>query len=347
MTPDAALGVAIVGAGWAGTRQAEAVVELGRSIRVVALVDTDADFLAERAAALSIGRTYTDLGEALRDAEVEAVSICTPHRLHAPMTIQAAEAGRHVLVEKPMATTVVEATAMIDAAHVNGVRLYVAESAVYQPDVIALRELVSTRRYVGELTAAAYIAGYRAPDPSYPGRREWLTRPELGGTGVWVLNGIHVVAQLRAVLGEVRAVHFVEHRASSFARDDLEGTMSGLLTMESGLGVWLLESPETRFPVRQKGFQLYGDRGIVFGHASGYFVSSDELDGDDPVWMEYSPAPLSAYALEMAAFADHVGGVDGPTDGISERRSLAIVEAGLESARRGRPVDLRERYGPL
>lgn len=342
------IGLAIIGAGWAGNRQAEAIAELGTGLRVAALVDNDPDHLMERARALGVRTTYPDLAAALADPDVAAVSICTPHRAHAGMAIQAAEAGRHVLVEKPMATTVADATRMLEAAKANGVRLYVAENEVYKPHIRFLRELVRSGRYVGELTAAAFVTGYRSPSPSYPGRRSWLTLPEEGGTGTWMLNGVHGMAQLRHVLGEVQSVYVLEHRASSFRRDDLEGTMSGALTLESGLVVWIVNTPETRFPPSRLGFQLYGDRGIVFGHPDGYTVHSDELGGgDEIVRFGYPPERLSSYALEMQAFADFVAGDEGPTDGTSERRTLAVIEAGLESARSGRPVDLAERFGPL
>jgi predicted dehydrogenase len=68
---------------------------------------------------------------------------------------------------------------------------------------------------------------------------------------------------------------------------------------------------------------------------------------NDIVWYEYAPPPLSSYALEMEAFARFVVDGTGPTDGLSERRSLAIIEEGVESAATGRPVDLAERFGTL
>src|SRR5687767_1263168 len=127
------LRVAMVGVGWAGARQVEAMRELGRKLTVDCLVDSDADFLRARAVELGVGKTHRSLDAALADAEVDAVSICTPHQLHCEMAIAAAQAGKHVLVEKPMATTVEEATRMIVAAEAHGVTLYVAETQMYAP----------------------------------------------------------------------------------------------------------------------------------------------------------------------------------------------------------------------
>ena len=108
--------VAIVGVGWAGTRHVEAIRELGRKLTVDCLVDSDAAFLAEKSTELAVEKTYGSIESALWDPEVDAISICLPHRYHCDVAIAAGEAGKHVLVEKPMAMNVDEATRMIDAA---------------------------------------------------------------------------------------------------------------------------------------------------------------------------------------------------------------------------------------
>jgi predicted dehydrogenase len=340
------LRIAIVGVGWAGTRQVEAVRELGRKVSVVCLVDNDPAHLAAKGEEFGIAKGYLALEEALADPEIDAVSICLPHALHCPAALAAAAAGKHVLVEKPVALTVEDATRMIDAARRQGVRLYVAENVPYQPMSRFLREVVATGQHVGELTFAAFTSGFRAPEFGYPGRREWLTRPELGGTGTWMLHGIHSMAGLRFILGEVASVYMREHHAHSFVRTDLEGTMSGLLTLESGLHVSVLQSCETRVPGPLRGYTLYGDQGVLFASESQCeFYANDR---PEPIRLAYPEAALSDYALELEAFADFVAGVVvGPTTGYSERRSLAIVQAGYESAREGRPIVLKERFGEL
>ena len=341
------LRLAIVGVGWAGTRQAEAVRELGRKVAVECLVDSDADQLSQKSAELDVPRTYADLDAALADPRVDAVSICLPHALHCSATLAAISAGKHVLVEKPLATTVEEASRMIDAAEAAGLTLYVAENVPYQSMSKVLRGIVVGGEPIGELTAASLVAGFRAPNFAYPGRRAWLTRPDLGGTGTWMLHGIHTMAQLRYILGEVRTVYVREHHASSFQRTAIEGTMSGLLTLERGVHVSILQTSETRLPGNLGGYVLYGDRGSVRASSAGYEVFTDDA-GNDPAIQSYPAEALSDYAQELEAFADQVAGrAEGPTTARSERRSLAIVQAGYESARTGLPVDLRQRFGAL
>ncbi len=342
-----ALRLAIVGVGWAGTRQVQAIRELGAvsRIEVECLVDSDADHLAAKSAELEVPKTYGVLEQALADPRVDAVSICLPHSLHCSAAVAVARAGKHVLVEKPIAVTVAEATMMLEAAEAGKVKLFVAENLPYQAMARFLREIVRTGEHLGEIVSASVVSGFHAPSFSYPGRRSWLTRPELGGTGTWMLHGIHTMAQLRSILGEVETVYLREHHTRSFEPRDIEGTMSGLLSMASGISVTVLQTSEVRLSHDLSGYVLHGDSGSLRGSTAGceIFPAAGE-----PFFVSYPADPLSEYARELEAFADFVlQDRPGLTDGRSERRTLAVVQAGYESAASGQPVNLRDRFGEL
>ena len=337
--------LAIVGVGWAGSRHAEAIAELGRKVEIDCLVDSDGDFLRGKAKELGIDKIYTDFDAVLADGEVDAVSLCSPHPFHCRQAIQAAGAGKHVLVEKPMAMDVDEAGAMIAAARDNDVKLYVAESASYEPIAHFLRDLVQGGEYIGELVSASLVRGFRAPHYGYPGRRAWLAQPDKGGRGSWTLHGIHTVGQMRYILGEVETVYMGEHKGSAYQRTDLEGTMSGTLTLASGVHVAVVQTPEVKLYGDLGGYVLHGDKGSLRASDTRCFIFDDEHDG---MRVDYPSAALSSYAQEIEAFADYIeAGVEGPTTGFMERRSLAIVQAGYESAASGQAVDLRQRFGAL
>lgn len=239
-----------------------------------------------------------------------------------------------------MAMNVAEATRMIDAAEAAGVCLYVAESAVYQPIAPFLRDVVRSRQWIGELTSAQVSAGFRAPDYSYPARRAWLAQPDQGGLGTWTLHGIHTVAQLRYVFGEVASVYAQGHQAASFQRNDVEATVSAALTMVSGITVQLLQTAETRLPAQLAGYVLHGDKGSLHASDDSCQVYTD----DGPSIVNIPPARYTEHALELLAFADHIAGTPGPTTGVAERRSLAVVQAGYESMASGAPVQLAEHF---
>jgi predicted dehydrogenase len=320
----------------------------------VALVDNDADFLAAKAAELGVGRIYTQFEDALSDPAIDAVSICTPHPLHAPMTLAAVNAGKHVLVEKPIALSVDEATQMIEAAEAKGVTLFVAENAAYSARARYLRQLVQSGEPIGAVTTALLVAGFRAEAFVYPGRRDWLTRPQAGGTGTWMLHGIHSMAELRVIFGEVETVYLRQHKTASFQRRELEGTVAGLLTLASGPHIAIVQSSETQLPGNLGGYVVHGERGSVRAgkERAELFLAgaaeSDSADPHTPQIVTYPQSPLSEYAQEIADFAAAVqSGEEGLTGGRSERRTLAIVQAGYESMETGLPVHLRERFGPL
>ncbi len=340
------LQMAILGVGWAGSRHVEAISELGRKVVANCLVDADRDHLTEQAQELGIGKIYMNFEEALADSEVDCVSICLPHALHCEAAISAAEAGKHILCEKPLALTVEEATRMMDAAEVANVALYVAESLSYSPMSQFLRQVASSGEYIGEVVAASTASGFRArPTYAYDGRRAWLSTPGLGGTGTWMLHGIHKMAQLRYVLGEAETVYVREHHARSFGRSDVEGTMSGLLTMVGGYPVSVVQTCEARIGGALGGYVIHGDEGSLCATEEGCEVFRDNRE---PLTLSYPEAPMSEFAQEIEAFADTVAGTtEGPTTARSERRSLAIVQAGYESAESGLPVNLRERFGEL
>lgn len=333
--------LAVVGAGWAGSRQTEAVRELDGLIEVACLVDPDEAHLRERCQALQVSGSSTDLHEILSDRTIDAVSICTPHPLHCEQAVAAASAGKHVLVEKPMAMDVEQASRMLQAAEAAGVCLYVAESATYQPMASLLRDVVQSGRWIGELTAASVSAGFRAPDYGYPDRRAWLAQPDKGGLGTWFLHGIHTVGQLRYVFGEVDVVYATRHAASSFTRNDVEATVSASLTMASGVAVQVLQTAETKLPADLEGYVLHGDKGSLHMHRDGgrlYAGGGDVQPVDAPT------SPVSEYAAELRAFVETIRGRVGPTTGRSERRTLAVVQAGYESMATGQVIDLRQRF---
>ena len=90
---------------------------------------------------------------------------------------------------------------------------------------------------------------------------------------------------------------------------------------------------------------LHGESGSIRASAESYELITD---GEDPAPRPYPPSQLSSYALEFQTFANHIEGDDSaPTTGYSERKTLAVVQAGAESAVSGNAIDIQERFGSL
>lgn len=124
------IGVAMVGCGQIAEAHLKAVASVGQA-RLAFAVDVDAEKARSAAERYGAPRWSADFEEALSDPAVDAVVLCLPHDLHMPFSVRAAEAGKHVLVEKPMALSEAEARTMVASAERSGVRLSVGQSTRY------------------------------------------------------------------------------------------------------------------------------------------------------------------------------------------------------------------------
>jgi len=326
--------IAVVGVGWAGTRQIEAVAELDGEVEVVALVDPDLEHARGIADRFAIGSIHSDYRSILTDDTIDAVSICTPHDSHRDIAVAAAEAGRHVLCEKPLALTIQDGLHMNEVAERNGITLFVAENECYTALARFLKAGVS--EVVGEILHISVRSGFRNPDFGYVGRRSWLTQPERGGTDTWMLQGVHTIAQIRFAFGEIKQVFMSPHSGDSFRRGDLAASMTGTLVLEDGVAINLIQTSEIDFGDLRT-YDIYGSEGSIAVNSRGY----RRTDSETSEVVLFPSDGLSSYAREIQAFVANVRGEQsGPTTGRGELRTLAVVQAGYESARNGSVVSL-------
>jgi len=142
------------------------------------------------------GNAYASVDELLRDARVDAVYIATPHQFHAEHAIAAAKAGKHVLVEKPMALTIAEAEAMVAAARQAGVKLLVGHSHSLDPPIAATRAIIES----GEFGRVRMITALNFTDFLYRPRRAEELDTASGG-GVIFNQAMHQVDIVRLLAG--------------------------------------------------------------------------------------------------------------------------------------------------
>ncbi len=319
--------ICVIGGGWAGSRQIEAVAELASDVEVLALVDPDVEHATGVAARFGIGSVYDDYRSILSDDTIDAVSVCTPHDSHRDIAIQAAEAGKHVLCEKPLALSVQDGVEMNEVAERHGITLFVAENECYTAQARFLKTGLS--EIVGELLHVSVRSGFRSPDFGYSGRRAWLTEPEHGGTDTWTLQGVHTIAQIRFAFGEIEQVFMSPHSGASFRRRNLNASMTGTLVLEGGVAINLIQTSEVDFGDLRT-YDIYGSEGSIAVNSNGYrLLGSAAAD-----FVPFPATGLSSYAREIRAFVANVRGEQsGPTTGRSELQTLAVIQAGYESAR--------------
>src|SRR5438309_488803 len=199
------LGVAIFGAGRPGNAHARAISQTAGA-RLIAVFDAD----GARAAAFAEDhgcQAFTSSDEVLRRDDVALVMVALPNFLHERATVDAASAGKHIFLEKPMADTVEECDRMLDAVGRAGVQLLVAHSQRYFGSTIRAREIVQG----GELGQPVFATDTWYKNFGLEGRLPWFLDRATGG-GMWLMNGAHMldrtcwvldseVASIRAWIG--------------------------------------------------------------------------------------------------------------------------------------------------
>jgi predicted dehydrogenase len=188
--------------------------------------------LARSLAAATGARHSGNVEELLASQDVDAVLISTPHHLHAPLAVKAAESGKHVVVEKPMATTLKDCDRMIDAASRSGVVLSVCYCQRYDPRVQRARQLID-KGLLGDI-GGTRIAFGQSRGPEYwkgglTGRAisDWRSQRETAGGGVLIMNACHILDYMSWLVGsQVSEVNAVTGNLSGLAEVEDSVSMS-------------------------------------------------------------------------------------------------------------------------
>ncbi len=195
--------VGIVGCGAINTRRHIPELTANPQAKIVAFCDP----VASRAETLAVkhsAKAYSDFDALLKHAGLDAVVIGTPNALHAPQTLAALKAGKHVLVEKPMATTREDAKAMIAAAKAGGKVLMVGQNQRLARAHQIAHDILATGR-LGKVISFRTAFKHRGPEfwcIDAPSTNTWFFKKELASMGVCGDLGIHKADLMRYLLGE-------------------------------------------------------------------------------------------------------------------------------------------------
>lgn len=224
---------------------------------LVAVSRADSDKAESFAREFGASRWYRDWRELIADEEVEAIYVATPVHLHAEQTIAAAEAGKHILCEKPMAMSVEECDRMIAACEANQVKLGVAYYRHHYPVIKRIREILKTGE-IGKPVLAQVNAFERFdPAPSHP--RHWLIEKALSGGGPMFDFGCHRIEVLINLFGEVKEIRSLVGNVL-FERE-VEDTATALLQFERGPQALLSVTHAAAEP--QDTLEIFGSSGSI------------------------------------------------------------------------------------
>ncbi|MBL8839075.1 MAG: Gfo/Idh/MocA family oxidoreductase [Alphaproteobacteria bacterium] len=325
----AAVPVGIVGAGYFGGQHARAIAALGGRLRVAAVASRT---LAAASSLAGPGvRAYDDWRRLVEDRDVAAVCICTPHDLHEPVAVAAAQAGKAVLLEKPMATSVVECDRIIAAA--ARVPFMVAQPSRYMPAFALARRVIADGRIGDPVHVRSPMIKAWLRDK----RRPWHLDSARGG-GMWMTNGIHMVDRLCFLLGaRPRAVSasIGTQLHAAMAVDDIGVALYTFSGGRSGL----VEAIGYAEGAPDHDCIVHGTKGMLrCHHADGLALGQGER------WTHIG-ARAENWVLDTLTglwrdFLAHVDGAPSPIPGEEGRAHLAAVLAARDAAAEGRTITL-------
>jgi len=306
-----------------------------KDVEIVAVCDIVKE-RAEDAAETYDARAYTDYKELIADDAIDVISVCLPNNLHAPVSIDALNAGKHVLCEKPMATSREEAEQMIEAAEKNGKKLMIAHNQRFVSSHEKAKAMIESGE-IGKIYSFRTAFGHGGPEGwSIDGRDSWFFNKEEAFIGAMGDLGVHKTDLIRYLLGEdvIEVGGFVE--TSAKGDTDVDDNAVCILKMESGI-IGTLAASWSYNTAQDNSTVIYAEKATL----------RLEDDPEHSLIVQYTNGEVVKYELDAIQtneeggqttthVIDHfvdaiVNDTDVPVSGEEGMKSLQVVLAALES----------------
>lgn len=340
------LKVAVIGCGSIATHRHLPEYAANENVEITAVCDIVGE-RAEEAAVKYQAKAYTDYKILLKEENIDAVSVCLPNYLHAPVSIDALNTGAHVLCEKPMATSIEEADKMIEAAEQNGKKLMIGHNQRFVASHQKAKELIESGA-IGKIYSFRTAFGHGGPEGwSADGKESWFFKKDKAFIGAMGDLGVHKADLVRYLLQDefVEVGAFVETSAKE--NTDVDDNATLILKSEKGtIGTlaasWAYTAKEDNSTV------IYGEKATL------------RLE-DDPVYSlvaQYANGETVKYELGAIQSNDEGGqttthvidhfveSIQNDTipliNGVEGKKSLAIILGALESVKTKRIYSLEK-----
>jgi UDP-N-acetyl-2-amino-2-deoxyglucuronate dehydrogenase len=334
--------VALVGCGRISKNHFEAIEKID-GLELVAVCDIDPE-RARRAGAEWKAPHFTSYERMLAESNADLVTIATPSGLHPVQGIAAAEVGKHVVMEKPMAISLTGADALVQACDKAGVKLFVVKQNRLNPPVQLLKRAVDRNRF-GRIYLASCAVHWARPQEYYD-QAPWRGTWEFDG-GAFMNQASHYVDLMQWVMGPVESV--MAKTATLARRIETEDTGIAILKFRSG-ALGTIEVTMLAYPRNLEGsLTILGEKGSakIGGTAVNKIEHWEfaEPDDDDKLIEAANTNPPNVYGLGHQGYYRNVlsvlrGEAKPDTDGRAGRKSLELILGIYESAKTGREVPL-------
>lgn len=341
------INIAVVGCGRVSRNHFEAIKKHSRDLRLCAVCDDNPETLARTSAEQGVAG-FSDLETMLAESDADLVAICAPSGLHSSMTIMCAQAGRHVMTEKPMATRWKDALDMVAACDAANRRLFVVKQNRRNKTLQLLKRAIDEKRF-GRIYMAHLNVFWSRPQQYYDSAR-WRGTWEMDG-GAFMNQSSHYVDLLEWLIGPIADVQAM---TGTLARD-IEVEDTGVMNVRwrngalGSMAVTMLAYPQNL----EGSIIILGEKGTA--RIGGVAVNdiqiwqfADQRDYDVEI-NNASYATTSVYGFGHPLYYHNVietlrGKAQPETDGREGLKSMEVLIAAYISARDGRTVSLPLEY---
>jgi predicted dehydrogenase len=345
----------MIGTGSVARLHLPAYGQFPERIQLAAVADIDERAARAFADKAEIRAIYTDPYEMIRRADIDAVEILSPNDQHAPQAMAAIVAGKHVLVEKPMACGMNDCRRMVAAANKAGVVLMAGQSQRYDPVHAGVRRMI----HDGELGAIRAVRmDCMQHLPAFCRSDSFYFDARRAGGGVVISLAIHAIDLMRHLIGEVRRVTAISRRSHPAFAEGTEDFAAALLEFDNGaLGELFATYSGVHMPWGEQ-YMIFGERGTVhavppFGQYSGpAWVARDAATGLDgwtgqyhgfaPVTPDHEGLPSDdKFVNEILHFAECCRtGSEPISSGRDNLKTMQVIFSIYRSAETGQAVDV-------
>ena len=342
------LSFGIIGCGDIADQEAQAITKSENSVLTI-VMDVNKEY------AKRLGEKYkvpysNDLKEVLSRKDVDVVLIAVPHFLHKPISIEAAKAGKHIIVEKPIATNLKDADEMIKTAKKCGVKMSVAYCLRFQPMVEKAKELIE-RDVIGKIiNITIQSMGYKPESYWTSGwtkvvTTDWRASIKKSGGGVLIMNVSHFIDMLYYITGlEVERIY---SEFDTFAtKVEVEDMLVAVLRYKNG-AVGLIQTSSTAFGGGEQANRIYGTNGQIILSKPLKVYTTKNIENLEPnKWNEVSLPPMENEWITprinyINKFSDAIlNNKEIPVPGEEGRKSLEIIVSAYNAGRKHKPIKI-------
>lgn len=338
-------GFGIVGSGEIGPKHARGIIANKDVAELIAICDIDESRAKNMAEDFKCNLYYKDYRDMLKNKDIDIVNICTPSGLHGELIIEAAKAGKHVIVEKPLEITLKKCDLAIDACKRNNVKMAVIfQRRTFESSKI-LKKAIEDGKLGKLILGDAYLKYYRSPE--YYKSASWRATWDLDGGGALMNQGIHGIDLINWLMGGISSVYaYCETKARDIKVED---TAVVLVRYKNGaLGV--IEGTTSIFPGFKSKFEISGDKGTVIMEEQSFVkweiqgeTEKSELGKKEELGGSSDPKAISGvgHVMQIRDMIDAIKNNREPMiNGEEGRKAVEVVLAIYESSRKKKEIKI-------